>query len=227
MVAALRELNGNVEGTARQAQVGRKLARRAWQTGWPSAGFRAVKDLLREEEVAARAEQRRLEEAEKRKTAEERDKARSDAIAAMAAEGRILALARNDVQGALACANVMLPALRALAEAIATSLQADPTQISPAKGVELIQRYSVAVKSLTQAGEQLVRAERLHKGEPTDILGVQHSASEMSVEEAVREIQTTVGLYELAKRRGLIAPDEADPNQPASNPGVPPGMPVN
>jgi hypothetical protein len=233
LLAAFRQTPSNYSAAAKAAGVGFKLSRRAWHDGWPRANLRAVQDVLRDEEVAARAEQYRQSREYQQKAAEERDKARQDAVTAMAQEGRILSLARNDVQGALACAAVMLPALRTLSERVAAELTANPGQLSPAKGVELIQRYAHAVRSLTQAGEQLVRAERLHKGEPTDILGVAASAAEMSVEEAAKEIRAASQLYELAKRRGLIPPDPEDASTIIDGHGgngtngAPPGTPVN
>lgn len=223
LMGAYREDPGNAERAARLAKCGRKLARRAWSVGWLDK-FHWAKPIqlaLKEEHTRIRAEQRRQEEDARRKGQEERDKARQDALASMAQEGRILALARADVQGALGSASLMLPALRAMAEKAAATILADPGQFSPKAATVLLREFATAVRSLATAGEQIIRAERLHKGEPTDILGLSSSPAEMSLEEAFREIKAASSLYELAKRQGLVV----EPGPDGGEPG--PDTPIN
>lgn len=213
LIASFREAPGNIIGAARRAKVGKRMAYRAWHEGWPHIPWasKPASEMIREEDIRVRAEQRRAEEASRRQGNDERDKARQDAVAAMAQEGRILALARADIQGALGSASLMLPALRAVAEKAAAAMLQDPAQFSPKLAVQLVREYSFAVRALTNSAEQVVRAERLHKGEPTDILGVSVAPSEMTLEEAAREIKAASSLYELAKQQGLIS----DPDAPS------------
>lgn len=224
MLSAFREQPGNLSHVQRKCGVGYDFARRAWSVGWlPRWPFaRPIEQVLEEEKVKLRAEARRAEEAARRQGDEERRKAREDALAAMAQEGRILALARADVQGALGSASLMLPALRAMAERAAQEILKDPGQFSPRAATQLLREYSFAVRALSTAGEQVIRAERLHKGEPTDILGVSASPQEMSVEEALRTIQETSSLYELAKRQGLVQDPDVDGGTEGSG-----GQPIN
>lgn len=212
LLSAFREQPGVLSHAQRKCGVGYDFAKRAWEVGWlPRHPFaRPIKDVLEEEKIKLRAEARRAEEAARRQGDEERQKARQDALAAMAQEGRILALARADVQGALGSASLMLPALRVMAERAAQEIMKDPGQFSPQSATKLLREYSFAVRALATAGEQIIRAERLHKGEPTDILGVSTSPEEMSLEDAVRTIKETSSLYELAKRQGLVQDPEPE-----------------
>jgi hypothetical protein len=206
LLRGYREMPGNFANAARAAGCRYPMAKRGWELGWsPRIPWaRPIKTVLREEQEAARAEQRRLELLEKDKSAEERDRARQDSVKAMAQEGQMLAAGRANVLSTLASATQALPAVKKLLSDLNAAL-VDPNavKLTPMAAVKLFREFGLGVRYLVEASNRLIEAERTSKGEPSRIIGLEVDGT-LSLEDAQREIEEVSALYELAQQRGLV-----------------------
>ncbi len=205
MLQAFRELPGNATAAARRVGCDQRMAMRGWQRGWtPRIPWaRAMKLVLEEEREAARAYQRKLEEDARNHTAQERERARQDSIAALAQEGQMIKAGRITVLNGLATIASMLPAIKAIADKLSSDV-AQGLIPAPIVSMRLLRDFSTVVGRLVLASQQLVQAERESKGEPSKIIGLVDATGGMNVEEALAEIKEVTELYALAKERGLV-----------------------
>lgn len=219
LLVAYRENPGTYSVAARAVGVGGRFAKRAWEQGWlprhPWA--KAIKDVLEQEKIQARAEARRQEEAARRAGDADRSAAAKHAIDAISTEKRILQLMRGNIGQSLTALGTLMPGLRKVVEHLNTSLVNDPSQLTPKQAVLLIRDFAFATRALSNAGELTIRAEREHGGDPREVTGAPGGIdSDMTLPEAVRTIGEASALIELAKRRGIIAPDK-DPSSEEPN----------
>lgn len=203
LVNAFRESPGVAAHAARQAGCDARTARRAWDKGWtPGIPWaRSIKLVLEDEQEAARTLQRRIEEDKHLRAQDDRDKARDDAVSALAQEGQMLKLARTNVIAGMASVALMLPTLRRIGEEV--KRQFETGEIDARLGMRMLKEFSYMLRNFTMAMQSIIEGERQSKGEPTAIIGLQLDGN-LSIDEALREMSEVSELYELAKRRGLV-----------------------
>lgn len=155
------------------AGVSEYVAGRAWKQGWPKRGLRAIREVLAEEQEAARAMQ----------FAEEgrRAKAREDAARVRQREGDVVRVDFEVLAMATKGAFDLYKGLEAVAQHVQGEVLArlasedSKARLTAAEGVRLLREAARLFCDLTEALVALQKAERLHFGEPTEILGVQVS----------------------------------------------------
>lgn len=221
LLESYRERPGNVARAARHAGCAEPTAKRGWERGWaPRVTWaRAIKTVLREEQESARAAQRRAEDALRAAAQSEREAARADAVKALAQEGQMLAAGRVNVLSILASATQMLPSLRKITEEANRQLADAKTPLDPKLALRLVRDFGLTCRHLVEASNRLIEAERRHKGEPSTVVGIEHSGS-LTLEEAAREIEEASALWALAKERGLVSdPVPTDLGAEVGSPG--------
>ncbi len=187
LLAAYREVPGNVTRAARMSGCGLMMARRAWEAGWPRLPWATpIHSVLLREQEEARDAVAREHERERERMEAIREGARADAIKARTEEGMAIRQARANAIGALSVTNKVVAALLKTADSLKAALET-ATSIDPSKAAQLIERV---VRAARQAGELAHRAivmERLYLGKPTEILGLS-SEEPFSPEQALEEL---------------------------------------
>jgi len=189
LLTAYRESPGNASNAARYAGVGRRFARRAWDTGWEKHPWaRPIMDVITDEQSESRAMRGAERLAEYRDAAKMRDMARTDAIEQRAAESRTLKMARG---ASMALLNATLNALRAAQPLSERMAEMNTDDVDPKTVIQLVERVARLTGTATQTAHAVMRMERLHMGEPETIVGVDlGSLSDDDLRRELREIST-------------------------------------
>jgi hypothetical protein len=176
------------------------MARRGWTLGWPVYPWaEAIRRVVERKQLEAQ-EKARAEEVERaRQAARQREDARSDAVKTHEEEGRLVKIARVNV-GQLLAANARLgPALQVLAERMRVAIEAG--EVGVKDGSLLLRNMAATAAATVRAGQIALELERLHRGDPTQIIGI--APVEMSTEDAIREIEEAQAALTRYQRRGL------------------------
>lgn len=181
---------------SRRTGLDRRTCSKAWNQGLPAfAGGESIKSIMQREEIEARAELER-ENLEARQRAQDKysndlDHARENAIQARTAEGQMVDLGRSNAVKSLQAVAELLTTAEQLAQRtrdkLDTMLREDkensdennrcpfcdhtPTKFTPGEIISLLERIGLLSKRITEQAEIAMRMERLHLGQPTDILG--------------------------------------------------------
>jgi uncharacterized membrane protein len=233
LLDAYRNSPGVVRLAAAASGLDRRTAQKAWTKGL--ARFYAgnpIRDILQAEHVAARA--RLTEDAQKRESvaAEDRDKARVNAVESRKQEGQVVQLARANSLQALAATASMLQTARALASRVKEKLEgmlrddAQATkdledgagrtcdtcghrtvdnQMNAGAIVNLVDRITGVGRRVNELAHLAMQMERLHLGEPGQIIGlVDASAGDaITLPEAKARLAVAAQAIEAAERREL------------------------
>lgn len=194
---------------ARLAGVDRKTAERAWSVGWPKKGMPSVQSVMVEEQLAARA---RLQAEHATKIAQqqrEREEARKQAVEARAQEGQVVQLARTSSLQALAISNQLLGGARKLAGIVRTTLEAEATkppteQMSARALLDLMGRVTSMSESINRAAHAAMTMERLHLGQPTQIIEHVDDRDDLTMEEAMLRVQAAQQAIDTAQRSAKL-----------------------
>lgn len=223
LLAAFRDTPGNATAAGRKAGCDQRTAKRAWEIGWPTHTWaRPIREVLRDEQVAARAQRQDRQDAAADMAAQELAKAQQEAIAARSQIGDILAGARGTAIAVLAAAGHLVPGIQKLSEHLLAALSKKDAlaKLEPGDAMALLERYTRLVHKAAETSHLAMQMERLHLGLPTDILGL----TDMTLEEAVREIESGYQQLETAKQRGLIViPGGKSATPPAAADAAPAG----
>jgi hypothetical protein len=227
LVRAFRLQPGIYGAAARATGTAHKTAKRAWLKGWESKGFPPIKDILSEEKQAVRA-LAALEESEE-STAQraeilkefqdelhghlELEAGKMHAMQVKMDELQMLGLARKNLNSSL---QSML-SLAEPAELLATRLGQAIKEFAINEENALVfgtKEYNSAhrafrgvamgLRDITTAVKTTLEAERLHMGEPTEIIG-HKDLDEMSIEELMADIEESNSAISTAQRRGLVS----------------------
>jgi hypothetical protein len=197
------------------------MARRAWDEGWEKHPWATpIKDVLFEERMAAKAAVIKQRDVLRAKSLENRELAQQESVDVLLAEANMLKLGRNSVTAALGAAGVLWPAVRKVVEMAKAKLDAGAADMSIREAMQVARAYAWIVSLGAGAADTLIQAERRRKGEPTDILAVQHSTEPVSLEEAVEQLEHARGLIEHARSSGLIPSEHKDAAAPGPGNGV-------
>ena len=188
LVEGFRRAPGNASHAARVADCDRRMAARGWNQGWLNqvTWARPIRDVIKEEMEAARAERLKLQEREREQQTQDREKARQDSVKAAAEEGQAAAIARANsiaiggiIQGLL---RGLIPLTRRVQESLATE------DLRPREIARMLGDAAWIVKHGNEAIKTAFELERIRLGEPTNVIGIQNNMTDVTTEEAVEEL---------------------------------------
>jgi len=193
MVIAYREYGKNFRKVSRVVGAGIKTVRRGWEIGWPQRNFKPIKDCIFDDQVAARAAIQSAQETAISEREAMVDEARRHAIDARKQEGGMVRMVRGGAVNVLAQALKLLKASGPLSVEIETellhemSLPRDKRTLDIKSLIDLLERISRYTQSGAALADVAMRLERLHLGQPEQIVGVQ--VEDMSPEQAMLELK--------------------------------------
>jgi len=214
LLAGFRDAPGNASHAARVADCERRMAKRGWEEGWPVYPWAEPIRKVVEREQREAQEKARAEEVERaRQAARVKDAAAEDAQRVHQEEGRLVNAARVNVIVLLNATGRLGPSLQILSTQIQQAIETGG--LGPEKASALLRNVASASASMVRAGQIALQLERLYRGDPTQIVGVQ--AMEMTAEDAVREIEEAQEALTRYQRRGLEVIDGGGPVINVSN----------
>jgi hypothetical protein len=207
MVGAYRQAPANVRGCARAASVDRRTARKAWHEGWPERGLRPIREVLNEEQQAARARLAKLREAELATLAEQqagnaqidRARAEDDAVTSRTEEARMVRASRHNAMGLMASVQRLLRGATKLAERVEEEIAT--VELKPGAAAALFREIASTTRQANEAARLAQSMERSLLGQPEKWIGL---ATDMTPEEAMHEVVMAQKALSRAKRRGLV-----------------------
>ena len=198
LLTAYRDTPGNHTNAARVAGIDRRMARRAFETGWDSAPWAVpIKSALQSEQIAARAERAKMRTAEFIDEQTQRDNARRDAIDARATELHGLKMARGV---SIATFNALLRVMRDI-QPVAERVRAmadDLDNVSPERALNILDRVARLANTATNTAQTVMRMERLHAGDPETVVAVQ--LGELSDDDITAELNEINAALQIAGR---------------------------
>ena len=192
---ATSKMGFRLSAVARACSAHRDTVKKAWDLGWPALGLRPVREVIDEEQAAARAELHRREQERSRQVPDsrmrvaaavsrqlEKDRAMKDRAKARAEEAAAVRITRRNAMAlGTACALLTQRAIK-LAEDLATDESLD--KLSPQKKIQTIRSIARTVKEAAEATAKAIHMERVLLGQPTEITKVVGDG-DLSPEEAV------------------------------------------
>jgi len=210
---------GAFTAAAKAAGVSPATAKKAWETGYPNdpEPRRPIKDLLAEEQEAARARMVDLErqtealtaELEAKRQAEAKAKALEDANSSRVKEAQMVRGARAGAQALIATIGGVSGGVAQLAVKVGKALQTlaqspDPlTMKDMTELTRVISTLASAMRQATDAAKSTMEMERLLLGEPTAIVGHVH-LTDVTLDEAEKRMGAAMKALERAKRMGVV-----------------------
>ena len=230
LLASYRAAPGNVTGAATAAGVDRRTARKAWEIGWPHAPDhlaiirKPIKDTLAEEQEYMRAELAKAHERaqvleaelEAKRRSEQRVLAMADVTENRKAEAQLVRLARGSTIQALATLANVSQGVAKVGAQVKAALEAmavvDPATGQPramtmgeaANAMRILAGVTTCLRQANDAGARAMEMERLLLGEPTSIVGHQHSFGPISLDEAAARIERARVMIDRARERGVV-----------------------
>jgi len=162
---------------AKHAGCTRGTASKAWGKGFPQFfKGKPLQLVLLEEQEAARAALLRDTQAKQLAQEKEREEARAQAVEARKQEGMMVRGARAVTSNALLMARECVDGAKSLSKKLRQLLEAESAKpipdMKPEKMVTLLRETTLLVARLNNAAHITMQMERLHLGQPTDILGI-------------------------------------------------------
>jgi hypothetical protein len=232
LLEAYRLKPGNASHARRIAKTGEITASRAWSKGWPDQELPPIRTVIEEERIKARSmleAERLARTASEKKTREDASK---NALETRKQEGQMATFSRGAATHALTASVELARGARALGTTIAkrVTLEKDkveawivyetaimngqtppaPTLVRPPLNVDqlvqLLNRVADYMVKINQSARQAMELERLHLGQPTDIVGlVDASLQEMTTEELDVRVHAALQAIEGAKKVGGLS----------------------
>lgn len=212
LLAAFRERPGTYSFAADRAGVDEKTAKKAWLEGWPNVGngwARPLRVVLAEEAQTARDEAR-IAAARAANLAAvpqdeiERAKAKLAAVQWHVREGELAHGAIVNAGGLLGIVNALLQAAVPLAQQVKAAIEKEGPALGARAGAQLLREIGNFTRDASAAAKEAVELERLHLGQPGQIVGVADATKPMTLEEAAQELADGARTLERAKRRGIV-----------------------
>lgn len=180
LVLAYREKPGNHSNAGRVAGCDRRMAKRAWDSGWTRLPWaKPIQALLRDEQIRARAAIQKDRREEYMREEQLRADAAAEAADARAQEGKLVKTSRGS---ALALLGQTVRALRA-AQPFIRSLEnagANAADMPPEQALRILDRISRMTANAIQVSKDVMKLERMHLGEPDKVIGVKLQGVETS-----------------------------------------------
>ena len=219
LLVAYRLTPGRHSTASKAAGTQFRTARGMWERGITGVDpRRPIKEVIETEQKLARGERVRDEIMERAMQTEPVALEQADAVKTRASLAKLCEAAREITLGNFSIIGKELLQVNALAGRIAKELEElakDPWVVVEKDGQDNVlkkRRYSIREMLelqglVARSSNQLVKAsftalqmERLHLGLPTEIIGVE----EMSLEDAIREIETGYAELQQAKQNGML-----------------------
>lgn len=194
------------------------------------AGGRPVKLILEDEAEEVRRQLAAASAVREAQRERDRDDARKQALQARAQEGQMVGLARTNSLQVLAVGARLMQAARTLSDRAKQVLEAmagepmitkatcpscqaefphevDLPRMPPARMVGLVESIVRCGERINSQAHEAMRMERLHLGEPAQIIGIVDGREEMSFEEAEGRVRAAAAAIESARRAGFTGED--------------------
>lgn len=181
------------------------MAARGWEFGWlrQYSWARPIEIVLAEEKLAARAEIERQQAEIRKKTDEEREQARQNAVKARAQEGQMVQLSRTTSLQAAGLATQLMANARAIAGVAGKKIldgiftAGDPKQppladplYSPQEMMEFVEQIADLGKVTVALSHEVMEMERLHLGDPSVVIGLEVGGSAIRPDMPMDEVLT-------------------------------------
>lgn len=194
--------------------------------GWAHlGGGKPISELIREEQIDARADMLKSKSAERALVEEARRKAREHAVDAMKQEGLMVSVGRGLATQSIAAAAEMLRSAQKLGVRVREKLDQmliedtaaltnpalqcphckRPSTMHIGSIVKLLDDMQRVTRNVVQNAHQVMVMERLHLGRPTEIIGVEDTTAPATLGEAAQRTAAVARALESAARRGLLA----------------------
>ena len=221
IVDAFRVDPTNYTAAAKLAGIGRNTAKRGWNLGWPDKGYPPIKDTLELEALEARKDRAvddearlaSLKEQEGVSDAHLRALARRDAIRARGEEGKMVKAARVSAIQLLEVCQKLTTAINDIAPKVAEAVRRIELTKASINEIDAIGRIIWRLAISTRAGSatafQILQAERLLLGQPTDIIGIT-DLDNMDEDDALNELEEAAKSLGRIKRRRAGRLQKAD-----------------
>jgi hypothetical protein len=214
MLEAYREQPGNYTRCAARTGNNRATTKKAWEIGWPDRGFRPLKDVIFEEQQAARARLATLREAEIQKLAQQqagrdqmdRVRAEDDAIQSRVEEARMVRAARHTSIALMASVQQILKGAVKLAQRVEEELSIHQPK-DPKSALRLFREIATTTRNAVEAAKLSQAMERSLAGEPEKYIGIQH---DVSLSEAASEVEKAQRAMRRIRRKGGIIDVESE-----------------
>lgn len=185
---------------AKAASVSRKTALKAWESGVRYLGKEPIREIILEEQMAARAGATdALKAAAQEQTSAQADrayaeaeKARADVIRARRQEGEMVRAQRGNLVAMIGITGTVLRGAikqaRELEKALATGIDpATQKKLTIREKVTILWQVNRIVAQTANASADVIKMERLLLGEPTEIVG-HMDLGDMTEEQALADI---------------------------------------
>jgi hypothetical protein len=213
MLISFRDNPGKVATAARAASVARETAHRAWNRGWEKDRIPAIKGIIADEERAARAaleentraNERARAEAELVRGYEDAEKARQDVIRNRKQEADMVRGERGNVIALIGTTGRILRGALDMAPGLERQIREgkdiDGRPLMVRERIEALWKLARVVKQSSEAACDVIRAERLLLGEPTEILGIKKDLDSLTMDDAIRELEEAGEMAARMRRR--------------------------
>lgn len=226
LVDSFRTNPGAFSQAAKASGLDRRTTTKAWEQGLNPHSKQGIRDMLREEQESARAALHREQLAKRELQEKDRVDARKQAVDARKTEGQIVGLARANTLQVLASSAEMVRSARALGAKVkqqiermladdAAAAQADtcahcgraPEGTPVGVALVLLEKITTIARRVNEIAMESMRMERLHLGEPMEILGlsnaddrsIPHDEAELRLRIAQQAVERSLAL---ARARG-------------------------
>ena len=217
MLEGFRDTPGNFTRCAARSGINRVTTKKAWERGWPDRGFRPLKDVIFEEQQAARARLATLREAEIQNLAKQqagrdqmtRVRAEDDAIQQRMEEVKMVRGARHTAIALMASVQQILKGAVKLAGRVEEELAIHEPK-NPREATRLFREIATTTRQAVEAAKLAQTMERSLAGEPERYIGVQH---DITLTEAADEVAKAQKAIARVRRKGGIIdiPCESSP----------------
>jgi len=214
LVDGWRQNPHSASAAARYAGTTAKTAQKAWENGFPQKGWIPVKIIMEQEKVKARAMLLAEEAARTAVQQKEREDAIKQAAQTRVQEGQIVQVLRGTSLAAVSEGAQLASAARQLAawvqaqmklilDSIANgSTTAEAAGLTVEKALARLDRISVIMERIARFALTAMQAERLHMGEPMEIVKLHGADVEMTLEEAELRLEAAQAALSDAREYG-------------------------
>jgi len=208
LLQAFREAPANVSRCAAACGCSRPTARKAWLEGWPERELRPIKDVYREEQLAARARLNQQREDELARLAKQQaevgeaaiqERARDDSIESIVEETKMVRASRHSAMALQVVVQRLLRGGAQLAEKIEEKLGSE--DLSPHKAIILFREIASMTRQANESARLSQQMEHSLVGKPDQWIGV---AGELSPQDVEREMRLANKALNRLKRKGIV-----------------------
>lgn len=207
LLDAYRKFPGNHNAAAQAAGVGRKTAKRCWDTGYEKSewGKRPISELVKIEMGRARADMSSAERGAHREAIRTAfEDSIVDLVESRAMWGRIVRRATGNTAASAQLSAILLRGVLPVADKVRQDMEAGDVYDTPEKR-ERVLRLVVSINKMVVDSHMVARElEDNVLGELDDLTGM---TTNMTEEEAMEEIAEAMAAMERSARKGRIDPE--------------------